>query len=160
MKRNWVYNLSIPQFPYLLSKIRSLHTLICKDIELSYRIPNACDDWIKRQNDRKLPYQEKHVRQHASILGNLEDFGVLSEKYCQSDLSAVVEFGAGGGYLTQILADFYGINKVFLVERKAYKLKADRSLPQIDNLTLERLRIDRKVFLKPYVWFFEAFILV
>ncbi|XP_021715087.1 uncharacterized protein LOC110683053 isoform X3 [Chenopodium quinoa] len=123
MKRNWVYNLSIPQFPYLLSKIRSLHTLICKDIELSYRIPNACDDWIKRQNDRKLPYQEKHVRQHASILGNLEDFGVLSEKYCQSDLSAVVEFGAGGGYLTQILADFYGINKVFLVERKAYKLK-------------------------------------
>ncbi|XP_021769971.1 tRNA:m(4)X modification enzyme TRM13 homolog [Chenopodium quinoa] len=142
MKRNWVYNLSIPQFSYLLSKIRSLHTLICKDIELSYRIPHACDVWIKRQNDRKLPYQEKHVRQQASILGNLEDFGVLSEQYCQSDLSAVVEFGAGRGYLTQILADSYGINKVYLVERKAYKLKADRSLRQIDNLALERLRID------------------
>uniref|UniRef100_A0A803L7G2 tRNA:m(4)X modification enzyme TRM13 n=1 Tax=Chenopodium quinoa TaxID=63459 RepID=A0A803L7G2_CHEQI len=66
----------------------------------SKRIPHACDVWIKRQNDRKLPYQEKHVRQQASILGNLEDFGVLSEQYCQSDLFAVVEFGAGRGYLT------------------------------------------------------------
>uniref|UniRef100_A0A803NAW7 tRNA:m(4)X modification enzyme TRM13 n=1 Tax=Chenopodium quinoa TaxID=63459 RepID=A0A803NAW7_CHEQI len=51
---------------------------------------------------RKLPYQEKHVRQQASILGNLEDFGVLSEQYCQSDLSAVVEFGAGRGNLRSL----------------------------------------------------------
>ncbi|KAI8522591.1 hypothetical protein RHMOL_Rhmol13G0008100 [Rhododendron molle] len=55
---------------------------------------------------------------------------------------AVVEFGAGRGYLTQMLADCYGIKKVFLVERKSYKLKADRSLRQKDSLILERLRID------------------
>lgn len=87
---------------------------------------------------RKLPYQEKHVQQQASILGNLEEFGVLSSstqalteqqfdhtasRYCEDNISSVVEFGAGRGYLTQILADCYGIRKVFLVERKSYKLK-------------------------------------
>lgn len=40
-----------------------------------------------------------------------------------TDVSAVVEFGAGRGYLTQMLADCYGIKKVLLVERKSYKLK-------------------------------------
>lgn len=75
--------------------------------------------------------------QQASILGNLEQFGVLknsclsSDEHCGSNTeidgdtgaSAVVEFGAGRGYLTQMLADCYGIKKVLLVERKAYKYK-------------------------------------
>lgn len=85
---------------------------------------------------RKMPFQEKHVVQQASILGHLEESGVLKNdagrKQCDSegsyddgknDVSAVVEFGAGRGYLTQMLADCYGIKKVFLVERKSYKLK-------------------------------------
>lgn len=88
---------------------------------------------------RKLPFQEKHVLQQASILGNLEEFGILknsgrhiSSGNIPSDgpsgddddhVPAVVEFGAGRGYLTQMLADCYGIKKVFLVERKSYKLK-------------------------------------
>ena len=76
--------------------------------------------------------------QQASILGNLEEIGILKNssgnvvmEQCDSDGSsgddngvpAVVEFGAGRGYLTQMLADCYGIKKVFLVERKSYKLK-------------------------------------
>lgn len=63
--------------------------------------------------------------QQASILGNLEDFGVLknSSDEDQNEVPAVVEFGAGRGYLTQLLADCYGIKRVFLVERKSYKLK-------------------------------------
>lgn len=70
--------------------------------------------------------------QQASILGNLEEFGVL--KSCgddavseasgdDNDVPAVVEFGAGRGYLTQVLADCYRIKKILLVERKSYKLK-------------------------------------
>lgn len=43
--------------------------------------------------------------------------------HCHHDVPAVVEFGAGRGYLTQLLADCYGIMKVILVERKSYKLK-------------------------------------
>lgn len=85
---------------------------------------------------RKLPFQEKHVLQQGSILGNLEEIGALKRcninvECCESDLkekddhsvSAVIEFGAGRGYLTQMLADCYGVKKVYLVERKSYKLK-------------------------------------
>ncbi|KMT10013.1 hypothetical protein BVRB_5g122280 [Beta vulgaris subsp. vulgaris] len=157
LKRNLVYSLTVPQFSDLLSKICSIHNSISKDIGFSYKVPPACHIWINRLISRKLPYQEKHVQQQASILGNLEEFGVLSSstqalteqqfdhtasRYCEDNISSVVEFGAGRGYLTQILADCYGIRKVFLVERKSYKLKADRSLRQKENLALERLRID------------------
>lgn len=74
-------------------------------------------------------------------MGNLENFGVLknslrrNQSECvepvekkEKDVLAVIEFGAGRGYLTQMLADCYGIKKVFLVERKAYKLKVGHKL--------------------------------
>jgi len=77
--------------------------------------------------------------QQASIVGNLENFGLLKNSLgrktseCvepvekEEDVPAVIEFGAGRGYLTQMLADCYGIQQVFLVERKSYKLKVDIS---------------------------------
>uniref|UniRef100_A0A7C9CH15 tRNA:m(4)X modification enzyme TRM13 n=1 Tax=Opuntia streptacantha TaxID=393608 RepID=A0A7C9CH15_OPUST len=157
MKRQLVYNLTASQLCDLLCKIRTIHCSICKEIGISYKVPEVCNIWIQRQVDGKLPFQEKHVLQQASILGNLEDLGVLNDSdkvlakeqsghsgsHCsKNDIPAVVEFGAGRAYLTQILADCYGIKKVFLVERKSYKLKADRSLRQKESLVLERLRID------------------
>ncbi|KAK6118145.1 hypothetical protein DH2020_048129 [Rehmannia glutinosa] len=158
MKRNAVYAMSVPEFSELIAKIKSVHASMCNSIPDSYKIPEACSIWTNREVDKKLPYQEKHVLQQASILGNLEEFGVLKKsclssnasEHCDSnnvserdtDVSAVVEFGAGRGYLTQMLADCYGIKKVLLVERKSYKLKADRSLRQKESLVLERLRID------------------
>ncbi|XP_030945279.1 tRNA:m(4)X modification enzyme TRM13 homolog [Quercus lobata] len=155
MKRRAVYGMSAPDFCKLIEKIEAVHGLICKDIRDSYKMPEACNVWMKREIDRKLPFQEKHVMQQASILGNLEEFGVLKNAIgraqcdCEeasedekNGVSAVVEFGAGRGYLTQMLADCYGIKRVFLVERKSYKLKADRSLRQKESLILERLRID------------------
>lgn len=135
MKRNAVYSLNIPEFFELIRKIELVHDQICKDIKDSHMIPEACSTWIKGEVDRKLPFQEKHVTQQASILGNLEEFGVLEssvgKEQCEflelaensNGVPAVVEFGAGRGYLTQMLADCYGIRKVFLVERKSYKLK-------------------------------------
>ncbi|CAK9145262.1 unnamed protein product [Ilex paraguariensis] len=113
--------------------------------------------WTASVVGRKLPFQEKHVLQQASILGNIEEFGVMkscgmgwmrANSECNgssgddNDVPAVVEFGAGRGYLTQMLADCYKIKKVLLVERKSYKLKADRSLRQKESFILERLRID------------------
>ncbi|KAG6717240.1 hypothetical protein I3842_04G088700 [Carya illinoinensis] len=155
MKRAAVHGMGLSEFFKLIEKIESVHGLVCKDICDSYKMPEACNMWIKREVDRKMPFQEKHVVQQASILGHLEESGVLKNdagrKQCDSegsyddgknDVSAVVEFGAGRGYLTQMLADCYGIKKVFLVERKSYKLKADRSLRQKECLILERLRID------------------
>lgn len=88
-----------------------------------------------RLDYRKVPYQEKHVAQQASIVGNMEAFGLLqkggTEVVCGEDVAvsaqAVVEFGAGRGYLTQVLVDCYGIKSVFLVERRSYKLKVSTS---------------------------------
>ncbi|XP_002515211.2 tRNA:m(4)X modification enzyme TRM13 [Ricinus communis] len=150
MKRNAVYSMTVSEFYKLIKKIESIHASLCNDILESFKLPEACNMWIKREIDSKLPFQEKHVKQQAAILGNLEDFGVLKStlgnKVCDDDnancVPAVVEFGAGRGYLTQMLADCYGIKRVFLVERKSYKLKADRSLRQKESLILERLRID------------------
>ncbi|KAL6968700.1 tRNA:m(4)X modification enzyme [Sarracenia purpurea var. burkii] len=157
MKRNAVYSLTTIKLSELIGKIQFIHSSICKDIQDSYKIPEACGVWTNKEVDGKLPFQEKHVLQQASILGNLEEFGVLKNSvghiYRDNDVSAgsssdvssvpaVVEFGAGRGYLTQMLADCYGIRNVFLVERKSYKLKADRSLRQNESLILERLRID------------------
>ncbi|KAA8542998.1 hypothetical protein F0562_021507 [Nyssa sinensis] len=155
-KRNAVHSMTAAEFSKLISKIESIHASQCKDFRDSYKIPKACGIWVNREVNGKLPFQEKHVLQQASILGNLEEFGVLNSQGdgirvqdgCDvssgddSNAPAVVEFGAGRGYLTQMLADCYEINKVFLVERKSYKLKADRSLRQKESLILERLRID------------------
>ncbi|XP_073294835.1 tRNA:m(4)X modification enzyme TRM13 [Primulina huaijiensis] len=159
MKRNAVYAMTGLEFSALVAKIKSVHSSLCSNIPGSYKIPGACSIWTHQEIDKKLPYQEKHVLQQASILGNLEEFGALKQSHlscnstngqCDSskgfenhnDIPAVVEFGAGRGYLTQMLSDCYGIKKVVLVERKSYKLKADRSLRQKETLILERLRID------------------
>ncbi|XP_057445522.1 uncharacterized protein LOC130737712 isoform X2 [Lotus japonicus] len=156
MKRKALHSMSVPEFCTLIEKIESFHDSLCKDVQESVQMPEVCRLWIKRGvEDRKLPFQEKHITQQASILGNLERFGVLKNSLgrktskCEEPVEgkedgvpAVIEFGAGRGYLTQMLADCYGINRVFLVERKAYKLKADRSLRQNESMMLERLRID------------------
>ncbi|XP_013735346.2 tRNA:m(4)X modification enzyme TRM13-like isoform X2 [Brassica napus] len=150
MKRSLVYGMSVSTFHQLVKKIEEVHGGICNDIEDSHLSPEACNIWFNKEIDRKLPFQEKHVLQQGSILGNLEKIGAL--KRCNTNVEcsekdedsvpAVVEFGAGRGYLTQMLADCYGVKKVYLVERKSYKLKADRSLRQKENLVLERMRID------------------
>ncbi|CAH9134670.1 unnamed protein product [Cuscuta epithymum] len=143
IKRSAVYSMSVYEFSKLITKIRSIHASICNFIPDSFKIPQACSNWTDRQAaDSKLPYEEKHVLQQASILGNLEEFGVLKQSSDHHPAAAVVEFGAGRGYLTQLLADCYGFKNVVLVERKPYKLKADRSLRQKEGLRLERLRID------------------
>ncbi|KAI7751537.1 hypothetical protein M8C21_013396 [Ambrosia artemisiifolia] len=153
-KRMAVHSMDGAQFVKIIERIKAVHALICKDILESYIDPDACKIWINRAIDWKIPFQEKHVIQQASILGNLEKIGALKSSsigeqvHCDTlsadstEPPAVVEFGAGRGYLTQMLADCYGVSKVFLVERKSYKLKADRSLRQKESLILERLRID------------------
>ncbi|TVU43907.1 hypothetical protein EJB05_03327, partial [Eragrostis curvula] len=154
-KRAILYKLTEEEFRGLLRKIRSAHEAAAVAMRESYLITDACDKWMNGQVDRKVPYQEKHVAQQASIVGNMEAFGLLRRGDAETvdgddalvGAQAVVEFGAGRGYLTQVLVDCYGIRNVFLVERRAYKLKADRSLRQNEAVTLKRLRIDNKSFL-------------
>ncbi|KAF3778012.1 tRNAm(4)X modification enzyme [Nymphaea thermarum] len=156
MKRRAIYKMSIADFLALLSKIKSIHQAIFLNIEVSSVMPAACSRWLKKELKQALPFQEKHALQQASILGNMEKFGLLQmppgpelldpghndSSESHSTTPAVVEFGAGRGYLTHMLTSCYNIKKVFLVERRSYKLKADRSLRQEQDVILERLRID------------------
>ncbi|KAG9459903.1 hypothetical protein H6P81_004411 [Aristolochia fimbriata] len=156
-KRDAICRLSVVELSQLFGKIKSIHNSFASTILESYAIPEACSRWLNQQVERKVPFQEKHALQQASILGNMEAIGILekpdnvgvSEMPCSNGSSAdktsstsVVEFGAGRGYLTHMLADCYGIKKVYLVERKSYKLKADRSLRQEKGMAIQRLRID------------------
>ncbi|XP_006650853.1 tRNA:m(4)X modification enzyme TRM13 [Oryza brachyantha] len=149
-KRAAVHKLVEDELRALVEKIKSVHAAAAVAMRESYLVTDTCDSWMRNQVDRKVPYQEKHVKQQASIIGNMEAFGLLrkggveeaAEENAAENAPAVVEFGAGRGYLTQMLADCYGIKNVFLVERRSYKLKADRSLRQNEGITLKRLRID------------------
>lgn len=91
---------------------------------------------------RRVPYQEKHALQQASLLGNMEAFGLL-ESFDEEDFArrasapaetttsvrpavkqrSIVELGAGRGYLSHMLCDCYTVHKVVMVERRAYKFK-------------------------------------
>ncbi|XP_057844079.1 tRNA:m(4)X modification enzyme TRM13 isoform X2 [Cryptomeria japonica] len=167
MKRKAIFTMSGDEFYALVEKIESAHLAICQNnIDKSYFQPNACDKGLNAGLDRRLPFQEKHAIQQASILGNLEMMGIIRRlesvsetiKYSESGEGnmnmgeikgvesqlKVIEFGAGRGYLTHMLFDCYGIKDIVLVERRSYKFKADRTLRQADGVNLERLRIDIK----------------
>ncbi|KAG1326120.1 tRNA:m(4)X modification enzyme TRM13 [Cocos nucifera] len=145
-KRRAIFELSVTEFHNLVKKIKSIHSAIVEGLKDSYVVPDTCDKWLKQKVDRRLPYQEKHALQQASILGNMQELGILRKPtkgshdvVCgeceisdgldreEHEVPAVIEFGAGRGYLTHMLADCYGISKVFLVERRSYKLKFDVS---------------------------------
>ncbi|KAK9266716.1 hypothetical protein L1049_007369 [Liquidambar formosana] len=148
MKRNAVYSMTVLEFSNLICKIEAIHSSICNDIRDSYKVPEACGEaTISRETCSTTGVNSWELGRIWGIEESVTD--VIGEQ-CESEglagddngIPAVVEFGAGRGYLTQMLADCYGIKRVFLVERKSYKLKADRSLRQKESLILERLRID------------------
>ena len=95
---------------------------------------------------RRVPYQEKHAMQQVSLLGNLEVFGLLDHPPCSlhdGDVGtsrqdtedgpsqfnkvvkqrAILELGAGRGYLSHMLCDCYPVHRVVMVERRSYKFK-------------------------------------
>ncbi|KAJ7524021.1 hypothetical protein O6H91_18G073300 [Diphasiastrum complanatum] len=161
MKRSAVAVMHRAEFDDLLQRIESVHKNYCSEPEESVLQPMACCKWLESNIDKKLPFQEKHVVQQVSLLGNLENFGLTNSPTCnirqcevsyseQTDVSngcgiqklVYVEFGAGRGYLSQMLCDCYGISNVLLVERRSYKFKADRTLRQLSGVHFARLRID------------------
>ncbi|CAM6018850.1 unnamed protein product [Sphagnum balticum] len=155
-KRAAVSAMSTADFQDLLRRIEKAFEQSCREvIEESILQPQACSKWLSPDRDRKLPYQEKHALQQASLLGNLESFGLLSTKNAETaddrngsantgnkSNFAVVELGAGRGYLSHMLCDCYSVQNVVMIERRSYKFKADRTLRQLKGIALERLRID------------------
>ena len=74
--------------------------------------------------------------QQASMLGNMEKFGLLSQRndvvkdfgssHCNGELKekpVFIEFGAGRGYLAHMLADCYEAKRLIFIDRRPYKFK-------------------------------------
>eukprot|EP00250_Pteridium_aquilinum_P000447 c10490_g1_i1 orf=110-1522(+) len=153
-KRTMFNSLSREELKELVEKIESAYNLHCRDkFELTTEHPAACEEWLNADMDRRIPFQEKHVVQQASMLGNMESFGLLQshvpcttgkpKALSKSNSDPVyVEFGAGRGYLAHMLADCYKAQNIVLVERRSYKFKADRTLRQNAAVVFERVRID------------------
>lgn len=154
LKRSMFNSLSKEEVRELVLKIESAYNLHCKDeFDLAFQHPSACNKWVHADVDRRIPFQVKHVVQQASMLGNMESFGLLrspnayaaGKEKAPSHSNAepvFVEFGAGRGYLAHMLADCYEAQNIVLVERRSYKFKADRTLRQNAAVSFERVRID------------------
>ncbi|ACO65515.1 predicted protein [Micromonas commoda] len=83
---------------------------------------------------RIAPFNPRHARQQASIVSHMAAAGLVrvrSSDVPHDDASrspAYVELGAGRGYLSHFLMDAYGPNDLVLVERRAYRFKAERNI--------------------------------
>ena len=91
-------------------------------------------------NDR-IPLQERHFTQYAAIITGIHTVGLLFPSTAPGPV--YVEFGAGRGYLAHFLSDLREDADVLLLERQAYRFKAERSLKGRSG-SVSRLRIDIK----------------
>ncbi|KAJ1917023.1 tRNA:m4X modification enzyme [Mycoemilia scoparia] len=86
-------------------------------------------------------YDQKHITQHASIVGHLEKAKLLSDEY------TYIEFGAGKGELTSSLMAAMGSEKssktnFILVDRKNFRQKFNGKEPNQMTNSLHRVFID------------------
>ncbi|XP_030228294.1 tRNA:m(4)X modification enzyme TRM13 homolog isoform X1 [Gadus morhua] len=80
----------------------------------------------------------KHLKQQASILGNMEEIGLLGSNRC------FVEFGAGKGKLSHWIREAvkgHNDHHFLLVERSSTRFKVDGKHQQADG-RFERLQVD------------------
>ncbi len=109
------------------------------------------------------PFCARHAAQQAGILAHMAAAGLLPP----AEGAVYAELGAGRGYLSLLLAEAYGTcvracasraacggwndarrrrrageGALLLVERRAYRMKAERSLRRLPRVTCLRLRCD------------------
>lgn len=78
-----------------------------------------------------IPVKESHKKQYAAIIASMQRYGLIFErnnKLCAEKQPVYVEFGAGRGYLSHFLSNVFSGVDLVLLERKAYRFKAERSL--------------------------------
>ncbi len=76
------------------------------------------------QPDAARPFSLKHATQQASMVGNMQHAGLLAN----AAATTYVEFGAGKGYLSSMLADCCGgtVGGLVMMDRRGFRGKADR----------------------------------
>jgi tRNA:m4X modification enzyme len=83
-----------------------------------------------------VPFSQKHGAQHASLVGNMDEFGLL--KHPKDTM--FIEFGAGKGYLTNALVEMVPeADTLIMMDNQKFKLIADRRLRKKN---MQRLKCD------------------
>ncbi|GAB4817542.1 hypothetical protein N2152v2_004588 [Parachlorella kessleri] len=122
-------------FAELLSRIDRAHEQLCgpQPEPLHALLPPEAQPFMRPEANR--PYSVKHASQQASIIGNMRRAGLLRNLR----ETVYVEFGAGKGYLSSMLADCSGVGRLVMMDRRGFKTKADRGMR---HLSMQRLRCD------------------
>eukprot|EP00897_Mesotaenium_endlicherianum_P006426 jgi/Mesen1/5811/ME000293S04961 len=120
-KREKVGLLSEAQFQDLVRRIEGTYAAhAAQPSDEAILRPPECERYFGPERDRSAPFDERHALQQASILGNLQGAGLLRPG---GNEHAFVEFGAGRGYLSHMLCDCYGAERLVMVDRRSYKFK-------------------------------------
>ncbi|KAJ8376506.1 hypothetical protein SKAU_G00070860 [Synaphobranchus kaupii] len=121
----------------LVKKLKkAVHGLDCKHEERILSHPALCEALSDPKNG---DVAFKHLKQQASLLGNMEALGLLAADRC------FVEFGAGKGKLSHwINVALRGTDNVhfLLVERSTTRFKVDGKNRSTDSNIFERLQVD------------------
>ena len=136
----------------LIIRVEKVYKEVCFELPSHIEMPDECTKAMKVAADGSRPYREKHASQYASILGNVRRYGLLPDVTKEGngegekglEIPAVVELGAGKGWLSFMLAECWGpaIKSIVLVDNRGFQNKADKSLRSIDHLA--RITIDIK----------------
>lgn len=127
----------------LLAQVRRVHGALTAQGLTPYEshLPAAeCLPFLDAavHRERASSFNLKHGQQQAAIAGQLQRAGLLA-----SVDVALVECGAGRGYLASMLAESFHIRRAVLVERSKVRYKADRFLKRSQAVeSTHRLTID------------------
>ncbi|BDA42263.1 tRNA:m(4)X modification enzyme TRM13 homolog [Coccomyxa sp. Obi] len=135
-------------FSALLARIEAAFHKVCGEPSAAAEvIPRECLP-VMEQSGLPMPSTQhvkafaiKHARQQAAILGQMQQAGLLQ----RSRSTIYVEYGAGKGYLSCMLAESFGAAELVLVDCDSFRLTADRTLRKM-GAALQRVKADIKDF--------------
>eukprot|EP00892_Ulva_mutabilis_P007843 jgi/Ulvmu1/5430/UM022_0225.1 len=135
----------------LINKMRKVAELVSVDQPL--RSSTFCPDYCKAhmdptaEHEANIPMNLKHATQHASIIGNLQQLGLMDEP----EKTTFVDLAAGKGFMSLMLVRATAACHVVLNDSGSFRLKADRVLRRMAKENTKqvhflRCRVDLKDF--------------
>ncbi|KAG2488324.1 hypothetical protein HYH03_013174 [Edaphochlamys debaryana] len=141
-------------FMRLVAKLEAAYDEVCGGGPPPARVlrPPECEAMLGDVSNLR-PFDLKHGLQQASIVGNMQRVGLLEPGPQGGRRVAVVELGAGKGYLGGTLVEAAGVERLVATDIVAgLRLKADRHLRHI---VFGRHRVDLKDYVPaatPELW--------
>ncbi|KAL4421463.1 hypothetical protein ABPG75_010754 [Micractinium tetrahymenae] len=140
MQAAFAASLGEERFEEVVQRVEAACQQICEAEPLSALVPPAAEPLLLPESaNEHRPFSLKHAQQQASIVGNMRAWGLLEG----AGEVTYVEYGAGKGYLSEMLSACSDARKLVVMDVRGFKHKADRGMR---HLELQRLRCDIKDF--------------